>query len=238
MAGRDRRQQLARVGVPAPDAFGGFFAKVVVRSTIRQHLDWRSIRSRVLVDARTQVQPARKVPPFPTTQGRRRAAQVASCHVDLCVFERVTRAQHAGGVGLAQGVCFRDARDPFGLFGFLFPSLRPLLLALGDPCGRIRSASRTRRSGRQPRADHHTQHQSQPNRPRRREDQLVPPKTLLQPVTHARWPGQHRVVPQVPLDVHRHFVGGLVPPGPVLLQALHCDPVQVGFERCFRLSAG
>ena len=34
----------------------------------------------------------------------------------------------------------------------------------------------------------------------------------------------------MPLDVQRHAVGRLIPPRPVLLQALHHDPVQIGRE--------
>ena len=50
---------------------------------------------------------------------------------------------------------------------------------------------------------------------------------LAQPVAGARRARLHRLVGQVVLHVARQAAGGLVPPRPVLLQALHHDPVQL-----------
>ena len=53
---------------------------------------------------------------------------------------------------------------------------------------------------------------------------------LLADVDFARGTGHDRLVPQMPLDIHGQAVGGLVTAVPVLLQALHHDPVEVPFD--------
>ena len=66
---------------------------------------------------------------------------------------------------------------------------------------------------------------------RRQDRPFVPPHELPQPVAHRRRTGQHRLVGQVTLQVHRQPVGRLVAPVAVLLQRLHHDPVQVALDQ-------
>ena len=110
--GREGREQLARLHVPAPDAPNRFGRDIVIGSAIRQHMEPR-VHSRVVVDPGAQIQPARQLPPFPAAPGRRSAVQVAPGGVDLPAFERVRRAEHTRGVGLAQGVGLPRARRRF-----------------------------------------------------------------------------------------------------------------------------
>src|SRR6266566_885993 len=56
---------------------------------------------------------------------------------------------------------------------------------------------------------------------------FVSPNRFLEPVEVTWRAGGHRFLRQVPLDIPSQTVGGLISPRPVLLQALHDNPVQV-----------
>ena len=61
----------------------------------------------------------------------------------------------------------------------------------------------------------------------RYESALIPPCKLPQPIAG---PGRRRLdrfVAQMPLDVPRQTAGRVIAPGPILVQALHHDPVQI-----------
>ena len=53
------------------------------------------------------------------------------------------------------------------------------------------------------------------------------PNELAQAVSCTRWPGNDRLMGQVPLDVRYQLIGRLVPAGPVLFQGLHHYPIQI-----------
>ncbi len=58
----------------------------------------------------------------------------------------------------------------------------------------------------------------------------VPTDELSQPIGGARRAGLHRLVVHVALDIRSQFHGRGVAPGPVFLEGLHDDPVEVALE--------
>ena len=70
-------------------------------------------------------------------------------------------------------------------------------------------------------------HKRQPPSGARPGPGAVPAEELAQAVRGAGASGQDRLMLQMPADVLGQAAGGLVPPGAVLLQGLHHDPIQV-----------
>src|SRR5687768_6842 len=62
-----------------------------------------------------------------------------------------------------------------------------------------------------PGGERHTQNEGDEDRRRRRESRLVPAHELLKLIDLARWTSGHRLVAQVPPNVHREPIGGVVP---------------------------
>ena len=78
-----------------------------------------------------------------------------------------------------------------------------------------------------PGADEDVGHQQEEEARRDRQRRPVLARELPQPVAGRRRARLHRLVVQVALDVPGQPAGRLVPPRPVLLQALHHDPVEL-----------
>ena len=72
---------------------------------------------------------------------------------------------------------------------------------------------------------------SQRNSRRRGEGQLVATNGFLDPIRSGGRPRDHRLLIQVPLEVHRQPVGRVVASRPVFFQALHHDPIEVALEQ-------
>ena len=82
-----------------------------------------------------------------------------------------------------------------------------------------------------PGADRSRRHQRQRHRTRRGKRHLIPPNRFLESVRRCRRTSRHRLVVQMPFDVHCHATGRLVAAAPILLQALHHDPIQIAQQR-------
>src|SRR5438046_8942116 len=87
--------------------------------------------------------------------------------------------------------------------------------------------SRASRYDRLPGAHQDSQHQRRGYHGPGAERQLVPPNQFLEPINIARRTGPDRLLVQMPLEVPGQTVDGLISARPVLLEALHHDPVQV-----------
>ena len=123
----------------------------------------------------------------------------------------------AGGVGALEGAR-QELGDGLGLGESLFGQL----LRLGGPDGL-------------PGAETDAQDQRGEDHRRGAEPDLIPPPCLFHPVGGARRPGQHHLVVEMPPEVVREAVGGFVTAGPVLLQRLHHDPVEVAANGTIQL---
>ena len=77
----------------------------------------------------------------------------------------------------------------------------------------------------------HTKNQCGSDGRARSKNKFVSAKGFLEPVGRAGGAGDDGFVVEVPLQVGGHTVRRLVTPGPVLLQALHHDPVQIALEQ-------
>ena len=84
-----------------------------------------------------------------------------------------------------------------------------------------------------PRLDrHHDRERRQEHDQQRRGGDAKPvaPDKLAHPITDGRWTGQDRLIVQMPPDIERQRVRSLVAAGPVLLERLQRDPVEVAAE--------
>ena len=125
-----------------------------------------------------------------------------------------------GRQGLARGKAFAlGRRDGF------------LLLLLGVEPGQALRLGRASGLEQAPGRPRDPRHQRQHDQARRDHPRPVLPDELPQPIRPARRRRQHRLRRQVTQDVGPEAVGRLVPPGPVLLQRLHHDPVEVPAQR-------
>src|SRR5258708_7670046 len=52
-------------------------------------------------------------------------------------------------------------------------------------------------------------------------------REFLQAIDIARRPGEHWFAIQITLNIRRKSSGGVITAGPVLLEALHCNPVEI-----------
>ena len=105
-------------------------------------------------------------------------------------------------------------------------STRDLLFSFSEPCSPV--------SNNPANAAGH--HQNNHNHGRDcRKSPFIPPGEFAEPIRCRRGAGFDRFILQVALDIGREAVGRFVPPGAVLLQGLHHDPVQLAAERVRQL---